>query len=125
MLFRSDHVDSVANEPTTKYAPVFPYNKVTETESGHLFEVDDTPGAERISNAHRSGTFEEIHPDGSKVTKVVKNNYQITMADENVHIMGNCNLTVQGNIHTVVQGNYTINVTGNYKVTAARIDLND
>lgn len=109
-------------EPTTKYASVFPYNKVTETESGHLFEVDDTPGAERISKAHRSGTFEEIHPDGSKVTKVVKNNYEVIMSDNDVYVMGTCNITVQGDAnlyvkgssHTKVDGNMTMNIGGTF-----------
>lgn len=117
-------VNSSWTEPTTKYAAKFPYNTVTETESGHLFEVDDTPGAERISNAHRSGTFDEVHPDGSKVTKVFKDNYQVVMKDDHVYVMGNCFLTVQGNVEQKVEGNYSIEVTGNYKVTAARIDLN-
>jgi hypothetical protein len=103
-------------EPTTKYAPVFPYNKVTETESGHVFEVDDTPGAERISNTHRSGTFEEVHPDGSKVTKVVKDNYEVIMKDDNVYVMGKCNLTVQGDVQTYIKGNYSVKVAGNYNL---------
>ena len=117
-------VNSSWTEPTTKYAAKFPYDTVTETESGHLLEVDDTPGAERISNAHRSGTFDEIHPDGSKVTKIFKDNYHVIMKDDHVYVMGDCYLTVQGNVEQKVEGNYSIEVTGNYKVTAARIDLN-
>jgi hypothetical protein len=117
-------VNSSWTEPTTKYAAKFPYDTVTETESGHLLEVDDTPGAERISNAHRSGTFDEVHPDGSKVTKIFKDNYHVIMKDDHVYVMGNCYLTVQGNVEQKVEGNYSIEVTGNYKVTAARIDLN-
>lgn len=119
-------------EPKTKYDAVFPYDRVTETESGHLLEVDDTTGKERLSNAHRSGTFEEVHPDGSKVTKVFKDNYQVIMKDDHVYVMGKCYLTVQGDLETFVEGNmkthvkgnYDINVDGNFKVTAARIDLN-
>ena len=48
--------------PDSPAAPVYPFNKVTQTESGHVFEVDDTMGAERISTYHRSGTFQEITP---------------------------------------------------------------
>ena len=40
-------------------------------------EFDDTPGAERIHTYHRAGTFEEIHPDGSKVIKVVRDEYEL------------------------------------------------
>ena len=103
-------------EPTSKYATVFPYNAVMESESGHLFEIDDTPGAERISKAHRSGSFEEIHPDGSKVTKVIKDNYEIIMANNNVYVMGNCKVTVQGNAEVYVKGNLSTKVDGNYNL---------
>ncbi len=117
------------DEPPTPYAAVYPYDRVIESESGHLIEVDDTPGAERLHRFHRSGTFEEIGPDGTKVTKVVKNNYTIIMSNDNVYVMGdvnvtiqgNCNLlvekdinlTVKGNVNTIVKGNWTNTVTGN------------
>lgn len=100
-------------EPKSDYNPVFPYNKVVETESGHVFEIDDTPSHERISKSHRTGTFEEIHPDGSKVTKVVKDNYEIIMSDEKVYIMGSCDVTIQGNASLYVKGNYNVKVDGN------------
>lgn len=128
------------SEPTTKYNTKYPYNKVMETESGHIQEFDDTPGAERIHMAHRNGSFEEWFPDGDKVTKVTKDNYSIIMKDDHVYIMGNCNITVQGNAQVYVQKNASLKVDGNfeatvggtttwtsggnYKVVAPRIDLN-
>ena len=36
---------------------VYPKNHVYETESGHIKEFDDTEGAERIHEYHKSGTF--------------------------------------------------------------------
>lgn len=87
--------DTVWSEPYPAYNPVYPYNKATETESGHVFELDDTPRNERIHMAHRSGTFFEMYPNGSKVEKIVKNNYQIVMADDHVHIMGRVQITVE------------------------------
>lgn len=93
--------------PDSPASPVYPYNKVLETESGHVFEVDDTLGAERISEYHRSGTFREVHPDGSVVTRVVNDNYTVICKDERVYIAGNVDLDVE-------KGNVTINVnTGN------------
>lgn len=103
---------AVWNEPITAYNASYPYNKVNETESGHVLEVDDTPGAERIHTYHRSGSFEEYHPDGSKVTKVVKDNYEITMSDNNVMIMGDCNVTVKGKNTEYSQGDRNVNVDG-------------
>lgn len=88
-------------------APVYPYNKVTATESGHLIEVDDTLGAERLNIHHRSGTFHEIHPDGSEVSRIVNDHYQVVCKDDKIYIAGNADITVE-------KGNVTINVnTGN------------
>ena len=70
------------DEPDTPYAATYPNNKVHESESGHLHEIDDTPEAERLHTYHRSGTFEEIHPNGTKVTKVVNDNYSIVMGND-------------------------------------------
>lgn len=68
-------------EPVTPYAALYPYNQVHESESGHVIEVDDTPGAERLHWYHRSGTFTEIHPDGKEVNKVVKEQYNFILSD--------------------------------------------
>lgn len=99
-------------EPQPGYAAVYPYNSVVETESGHLEEFDDTPGAERIMRAHRSGTFYEIQADGTLVTKIVQNRYQITMADDKVYIMGDSDETVQGSATVYIKGNMKVQVDG-------------
>jgi hypothetical protein len=128
------------SEPETKYAAQYPYNHVYETESGHVVELDDTPGSERVHIAHRSGTFDEMHPDGTRVMKVVKDRYEITLSDNNVMIYGDCNITINGrgsifvrgdadlkvggNMKTSVKGTYEVVSTGNMKFVAPRIDLN-
>jgi hypothetical protein len=76
--------------------PVYPYNKVLQSESGHVLEMDDTMGAERLAIAHRSGTFQEIHPDGSQVTRVVNDNYTIICRNEEVFIGGKVEIKVLG-----------------------------
>lgn len=96
-------------ETKTKY----PYNHVRETESGHIFEVDDTPGAERIHNFHRTGTFEEIQPDGTKVNKVVGEDYEIVIKDKNMFIKGDFNITVEGDMTLNVKGDFYEDITGN------------
>jgi Gp5 N-terminal OB domain len=68
-------------EPETPYAAKYPFNHVYESESGHFVEIDDTPGAERLHWYHRSGTFREIHPDGTQVTKVKKSDYNFIVED--------------------------------------------
>ena len=108
-------------------APVYPYNKVHQSESGHVFEVDDTLGKERINVHHRSGTFHEIHADGSEVTRIVNNNYTAILKDDKVYIAGNTDLQVgHGNVNItvntgnvdmkVMKGNVTSEITeGNLK----------
>ena len=93
-------------------APVYPYNKVTQSESGHVFEVDDTPTKERINLHHRSGTFHEIHADGSEVTRIVNNNYTAILKDDKVFIAGNTDLQVgYGNVNiTIDTGNVDLKV---------------
>lgn len=93
--------------------PLYPYNKVKETESGHVFEIDDTPGNERISEFHRSGTTYEIQQDGTKTTTVVGSNYTVVFGSDNIYIKGNANITVDGNFRHLVKGNYHLEVNGN------------
>jgi hypothetical protein len=121
------------DEPETLYNTIYPYNNVVETESGHLLEFDDTPESERIHLAHRNGSFQEWFPNGDKVEKVTKDNYQIIMGDDKVYIMGKCQVTIQGDAELYVQGNFDMNVdgtcnirsTGKMKLNAPLIDLND
>ena len=74
----------------------YPLNHVRVTESGHIFEVDDSPKPERIHQYHTSGTFYEVQPNGTRVTKVVGDDYLMVMHDHNMHVSGNVNITVQG-----------------------------
>ena len=92
---------------------VYPYNNVTETESGHVFEVDDTPNNGRIHEYHNSGTFYEIQADGTKVTKVVGDDYEIVIGGKNIFVQGNCNITVEKDLRLKVGGNYYEEIKGN------------
>jgi hypothetical protein len=83
-------------EPQNPYDALYPFNTVEESDSGHVKEVDDTPGAERIKETHRTGTFYEIHPDGTKVTKVVKDDFSVTIGDKGVKVQGICAVHVVG-----------------------------
>ena len=111
------------NEPETPYNATYPHNHVYESEAGHIREIDDTPGAERIHERHASGTGYEIHPDGSKVTRVKNDNYTLTTNDDFVHIKGNSSTTVDGGMRVFVNAdastddhNYTIEVGNNANV---------
>jgi len=111
------------DEPKTPYAAQYPHNHVYESESGHIREIDDTPNAERIHERHATGTGYEIHPDGTKVTRVKKDNYTLTSGDDFAHIRGNSSTTVNGGVRVFVNAdgstdnnNYTIQVGANANV---------
>lgn len=100
-------------EPSSAYAAKYPYNKVTRTEGGHVIEIDDTPGAERIHVYHKSGTYDEINSEGRQVRKVVGDDYEIVAGKQEVYIQGNVNVVVKGNVNiTTIDGTYTIKSKG-------------
>jgi len=102
------------DEPETPYAALYPRNHVYESEGGHIREMDDTPGSERIHERHASGTGYEIHPDGSKVTRVKKDNYEIITNDDYCHIQGTARQTVDKGLR--VRGNSSSQAGNNYNI---------
>jgi len=119
------------NEPETPYNATYPYNHVYESEAGHIREIDDTVGAERIHERHASGSGYEIGPDGTKVTRVKKDNYTLTTGDDFAHIKGNSSTTVDGGVRVFVNAdgstddhNYTIQVGNNANVNI-QVDKGD
>ena len=96
------------NEPVPTFAPVYPFNYVHETESGHAFEMDDTPGKERVNLAHKTGAFIEFDADGNRIEKVIKDNYTVIMGKNNVYIGGKCNITIDGDCDMKVGGKFTL-----------------
>ena len=92
-----------------KAAANYPTNKVYQTETGHYKEYDDTPGAERIKEAHKSGTYYEMQADGSIVTFITKDNYSIVLGDESVTIAGKVTINVGGDVDLTAGGNVSIN----------------
>ena len=109
--------ESQANDETL---PKYPYCHATITESGHSFELDDTPGRERIRLQHGGaqtaglGTFFEIQSDGTRVNHIVGDNYEIVAKNNNVIISGVCNITIEGNSIVHVKGDKFERVDGDY-----------
>lgn len=108
------------DEPETEWNPEFPENKVIQTRK-HVIEIDDTDGVERIHIYHVSGTFDEVHSDGSKVTKIKADRYLIVEGDNNVLAKGNYNITVEGNLNISVDGEAFVDAGGNIIVTSGGI----
>jgi len=108
-------------EKETEYAAQYPYNKTITTESGHVLELDDTPKAERIHIYHKSGAYVEIFPDGSIVTKSMKDSTSVTMNDHAISVVkgdlqivaneGKIQITSEGDID-LVSNKGVVNIRG-------------
>ena len=97
----------------------YPTNHVFESESGHIFEIDDTTDGERLHREHKAGTFEEIHPDGSRVVKVIGDDYEIVAGNKKVYINASgaadgLDLTVRGKVNQYITGDYVLEVGGDF-----------
>ena len=108
--YKRKRVDDLTEEPKTPYNAEYPYNHVKETESGHIQEFDDTPGYERIHEYHRSGTFYEVHPDGTRVTKIVGEDYEIVHQNKSVRVRGDCKVFIDGDSELYVRGSMNAQV---------------
>jgi len=78
----------------------YPDNKVWETKSGHIFEVDDTNAFERIHIAHKNGSYIEMGGaagPGNRIDKVAGD--WMLLADDNIVVssIGPINITA---LHT-------------------------
>ena len=104
------------DQPLAPYGAKYPFNKVLETESGHVQEFDDSPGQERVHTYHRSGTFTEVDPNGTQVNYIVGDNFVLMEQNGCIHVAGECNITVDGNTNIFARSDANIKVEQNAKV---------
>lgn len=102
-----------------------------ETESGHLVELDDTPGNERLKVTHKSGSYIFIDKDGNIEVNSIKD--VIYKVAENVtwDIKGKLDIKTGGvtNIKSggslaVSSPSTTMKSDGTFGITASTINLN-
>lgn len=108
---------TIWDQPQSPFAAKYPYNKVYETESGHIQEFDDTPGNERINVYHRSGTFTEIDANGTQVNFIQGDNFILMEKNGCIHVSGECNITVDGQTNIYARSDANIKVDQNANVT--------
>ena len=83
------------DQPVIPYSAIYPYNHVYESESGHIFEFDDTENAERIHLRHKDGS--SIEMAGDHRTDIIKGeHYTLTTSNSNTLIEGNTNTSING-----------------------------
>ena len=105
------------DEPESAFRGAYPYNKVTQTESGHIIEVDDTPGSERLHIYHKSGTYIEIDSNGSMVKRTKGSSYEIIDRNGKISIAGRADISVNGACNIFVGNDANIEVEGDTNIT--------
>lgn len=100
----------------------YPHNKVTHTRSGHLVEIDDTPGFERIRIRHASGSYLEMYEDGMVQWKSENDMMISTDGNMNVKMIGDFNIHVtDGNLNIKSDGTAHIQ-TADLKMKTGKVD---
>lgn len=104
------------DQPEAPFGAMYPFNKVMETESGHIQEWDDTPGQERIHTYHRSGTFTEVDANGTQVNFIVGDSFTLMERNGCIRVAGECNITVDGDTNIYARSDANIQVEQNAKI---------
>lgn len=105
------------SEPESPFNGEYPYNKTTKSESGHLIEIDDTPGNERLHVYHRSGTYIEIDSNGTVVKRTKGSSYEIIDKNGKIAIRGVADISINGACNIYVGNDVNMEVIGNVNVT--------
>jgi hypothetical protein len=103
---------------TSKVEPSYPNNIATKTKSGHIIEVDDTPGYERVQITHKSGSFITMMNDGtvavhSKEDMSFRSAKKVKIeANESVTIQAGTHMSLGSVTYTQLVSDGTMQVTG-------------
>ena len=98
---------------------IYPLTQTNESISGHVIEINDTPGGERILIKHNTGAGVEIRADGSIVINSLSNRVDLVADDYTMAVEGNGHMTYYGNLNMVVQGDYNLDVKGDYNLNVS------
>jgi len=105
------------NQPESYYKAKYPFNQVfesehDETDHGHVMEIDDTEGEERLHWWHKSNSFTEIDKDGNRSVKMQGDDYEIIVKDKHVYVKGDVTITVDGDAKMLIKGDAKTEVKG-------------
>ena len=88
-----------------------------KTRSGHVFQLDDSQGAETVTLQHRGGTAIQISPDGSLHLTAHNGKYEIVFGEDRMTISGAQDITVKGDASMRVYGDYNVTCQKDYNLT--------
>jgi len=97
---------------------VYPYYTTTQSRSGHIIDLNDTPGSENLMIRHNSGRGINIQPDGKILISsaaradVVDGSYDLIVGTDGTLTFGNLKINVQGNLDLNVGGDFNLQAQG-------------
>ena len=103
------------DEPYPSYNAQYPFNNVTESESGHAFEMDDTREFERVQLSHRTGSTLEFLPEGHTKIKSQSGRYDVTMGDHRNY--------VNGTKYETIDSDYFLRVNGKFRIECDQFEV--
>lgn len=99
----------------------YPLNQVRRSVTGHVTEIDDTPGRERMLFKHNTGAGIEMRPDGTVIINATNNQITIAGGDQKVIIEGNGQMVYHGNLNMRVDGDFDLDVGGDMNLSVGGI----
>lgn len=102
----------------------YPFNKVYQSLSGHVIEIDDTPANEKIHVYHKSGTHVLIEEDGTITTKSESDNVEITIGQKFMIVQGDISIQSTGQTNIVSTGKTSVTSSTAINIQAPIIGLN-
>jgi hypothetical protein len=99
------------DEPGSAFNTQYPHNKVIET-AYHSIELDDTPGGERITIFHKSGSYVQIDSRGTVTEKSTGDKFEVIDRKQHVVVSGSSTVTINGNSYVYVKGNKIEEIEG-------------
>lgn len=98
-------------------ASVYPENHVIESASGHMIELDDSPGQERVQIIDKNGNYSEMNLS-AYIDKAVKDKINVVMGELKEHIVGKTTIQSDSDVTWNITGNLKINVSNGIDMSA-------
>lgn len=114
--YKNDNLDSSPyyNEVQQSISS-YPNNNVVESYSGHIIELDDTPGAERVQIIDKRGNYSEMKLN-EYIDKAVNHKINIIMKNLIEHIVGGVKQQIDMDKLTTIAGYFELKADGNLQI---------
>lgn len=103
-------------------ASTYPNNHVIATPGGHVIELDDTEGNQRVGIQHSSGSYIEVSNSGTITIRAGKDALSSVDGDSKEVIGGDKNI-VAGSLNIHLEGPAQINAGGNCIVSGKTVTI--